>query len=475
MKSFSLVVAASKNLGIGLHGDLLKRIPADMKHFQRVTTAGTATNTVIMGRRTWESLPPKAKPLPNRRNVVVTSGSIGEEGALACASLRDALEAGENHIFVIGGERLFREALSEDLVNSCRHIYLTRIAVELEADVFLPAQTKHLYAPNPFGPRFTLTQVSKTYSIDGVPYDFTVYTNVNCAEPPLVSFPPHEEYQYLDLIRTILAAEERADRTKVGTFSLFGAQQRWDLSQSFPLLTTKAVFWKGVVQELLWFIRGDTNAKHLSAQGVTIWDANGSREFLDSRGLTAREEGDLGPVYGFQWRHFGARYETCHSDYSGQGVDQLKEVIHLIKTDPTSRRIVLSAWNPAALDDMALPPCHVMSQFYVSGDRLSCLMFQRSCDMGLGVPFNIASYSLLTCLLAQVTGLKPGEFIHTLGDAHVYKSHVEGLTEQLQRHPHTFPVLQLNPDIRDIDAFTPADLTLVGYNAHPRIRMEMAV
>lgn len=475
MKSFSLVVAASKNLGIGFHGDLLKRIPADMKHFQRLTTAGTETNTVIMGRRTWESLPPKVKPLPNRRNVVITSGSIGGEGAVTCASLREALEAGENHIFVIGGERLFREALSEEYVSQCAHIYLTRMAVELEADVFLPAPAKHLYAPSLFGPRFTLTHVSKSYSLDGIPYDFTVYTNANCTEPVLVSFPPHEENQYLDLVRAILASPERDDRTKVGTFSQFGAQQRWDLSHCFPLLTTKAVFWKGVVQELLWFIRGDTNAKHLSEQGVTIWDANGSREFLDSRGLTGREEGDLGPIYGFQWRHFGARYESCHSDYSGQGVDQLNQVIHLIKTDPASRRIVLSAWNPAALDDMALPPCHVMCQFYVSGDRLSCLMYQRSCDMGLGVPFNIASYSLLTCLIAQVTGLKPGEFIHTLGDAHVYKSHVEAVTEQLQRQPHTFPVLQLNPDIREIEAFTAADLTLVGYNAHPRIRMEMAV
>lgn len=475
MKPFSLVVAATKNLGIGLQGELIYRIPGDMKHFQRVTTAGNQRNTVIMGRKTWESLPIQHRPLKERRNIVVSSTGVEGEEVVTCGSLREAIERGENHVFVIGGERLFREALSESYISLCRHIYLTRVALEHEADVFLPAQGKHLYTSNLFGPMFTLTHVSKSYALDGIPYDFTVYTNVNCSDPPLVPFPPHEEYQYLDLIRSIMRTSEREDRTKVGTFSLFGAQQRWDLSMCFPLLTTKAVFWKGVVQELLWFIRGDTNAKHLSEQGVTIWDANGSREFLDSRGLLQREEGDLGPIYGFQWRHFGAQYATCHSDYTGQGVDQLKDIISLIQTDPMSRRMVLTAWNPAALEEMALPPCHILSQFYVKEGRLSCMMYQRSCDMGLGVPFNIASYALLTCLIAQVTGLKPGEFIHTLGDAHIYKTHVSALTEQLARQPHTFPVLQINPDIRDIDSFTPADLTLIGYNAHPRIRMEMAV
>merc|ERR1712032_1546697 len=198
------------------------------------------------------------------------------------------------------------------------------------------------------------------------------------------------------------------DRTGVGTRAMFGKMMRFDLRKSFPLLTTKRTFWRGVLEELLWFVRGDTNAKHLSDKGVKIWDANGSREFLDKRGLSHREEGDLGPVYGFQWRHFGAKYRDMHTDYTGEGVDQLAECIRKIKEDPNDRRILLSAWNPG---------------------ELSCLMYQRSCDMGLGVPFNIASYSLLTCMMAQVCGLKPGEFIHTLGNAHVYKNHVDPLQE----------------------------------------------
>merc|ERR1712078_670112 len=254
------------------------------------------------------------------------------------------------------------------------------------------------------------------------------------------------------------------DRTDVGTISVFGTTMRYDLRTSFPLLTTKRVFWRGVVEELLWFVRGDTNAKHLSDQGVKIWDGNGSREFLDKRGLSHREEGDLGPVYGFQWRHFGAKYVDMHTDYSGQGVDQLAECIKKLKEDPTDRRIIMSAWNPADLGLMALPPCHMFCQFYVANGELSCLMYQRSCDMGLGVPFNIASYSLLTCMMAQVCGLKPGEFVHTMGNAHVYQNHIEPLKEQLKRTPRPFPVLKINQDVTDIDGFQASDFELVGWS-----------
>ena len=217
---------------------------------------------------------------------------------------------------------------------------------------------------------------------------------------------------------------------------------RYDLNESFPVLTTKDVFWRGVAEELIWFINGHTNAKLLSDKKIKIWDGNASREFLDNLGFLEREEWDLGPVYGFQWRHFGAAYESMRDDYTGQGVDQLVQVINTIKTNPTSRRIVMTAWNPSAIKDMALPPCHILAQFYVTGDkkpRLSCQMYQRSCDLGLGIPFNIASYALMTCLLAQVCGLERGEFIHTLGDAHVYSNHIDPLKEQLERMPHPFP------------------------------------
>eukprot|EP01125_Pyxidicula_operculata_P021700 TRINITY_DN851_c1_g1_i2.p1 TRINITY_DN851_c1_g1~~TRINITY_DN851_c1_g1_i2.p1 ORF type:complete len:379 (+),score=82.87 TRINITY_DN851_c1_g1_i2:242-1378(+) len=287
----------------------------------------------------------------------------------------------------------------------------------------------------------------------------------------------HEEYQYLELIEQIInQGVQRGDRTGVGTFSIFGPQMRFSLRDGvFPLLTTKKVFWRGVVEELLWFIKGDTNGKHLKEKKVNIWNANGTREFLDSRGLKDREEDDLGPIYGFQWRHFGAKYTNMHDDYTGQGVDQLKQCIEMIKTNPTDRRIVMTAWNPTALPEMALPPCHMFCQFYVANGELSCLMYQRSADMGLGVPFNIASYALLTILMAQVTDLKPGEFIHTLGDAHVYTNHVDALKEQIQRVPRKFPTLKINNPTKDIEAFEYDDLELIDYDPHPAIKMDMAV
>ncbi|XP_009332467.1 PREDICTED: thymidylate synthase [Pygoscelis adeliae] len=243
----------------------------------------------------------------------------------------------------------------------------------------------------------------------------------------------------------------------------------------FPLLTTKRVFWKGVLEELLWFIKGSTNAKELSAKGVKIWDANGSRDFLDKQGFSTREEGDLGPVYGFQWRHFGAEYKDMHADYSNQGVDQLQKVIETIKTNPDDRRIIMCAWNPKDISLMALPPCHALCQFYVLNGELSCQLYQRSGDMGLGVPFNIASYSLLTYMIAHVTGLKPGEFIHTLGDAHIYLNHVEPLKVQLQREPRPFPKLRILRKVEDISDFKAEDFQIEDYNPHPPIKMEMAV
>eukprot|EP00245_Coleochaete_scutata_P003985 TRINITY_DN16098_c0_g1_i2.p1 TRINITY_DN16098_c0_g1~~TRINITY_DN16098_c0_g1_i2.p1 ORF type:complete len:345 (-),score=60.75 TRINITY_DN16098_c0_g1_i2:343-1251(-) len=301
---------------------------------------------------------------------------------------------------------------------------------------------------------------------------------VACEPHSLSSFVKkrHEEYQYLNMISDIIDnGTVKGDRTGTGTISKFGCQMRFNLRKSFPLLTTKRVFWRGVLEELLWFISGSTNAKTLQENGIHIWDGNASREYFDSIGLQDREEGDLGPVYGFQWRHFGARYTNMHADYKGQGVDQLAEVIHKIKTKPEDRRIILSAWNPADLNIMALPPCHMFCQFYVANGELSCQMYQRSCDMGLGVPFNIASYSLLTCMIAHICDLVPGEFIHVLGDAHVYSNHVEPLREQLKNSPRPFPTLKINPAKKDIDAFTSEDFELVGYEPHKKIAMKMAV
>ncbi|XP_055705671.1 thymidylate synthase [Phlebotomus papatasi] len=287
----------------------------------------------------------------------------------------------------------------------------------------------------------------------------------------------HDEDQYLQLIQRIIdTGVKRDDRTGVGTLSIFGAQMRFDLRNDvFPLLTTKRVFWRGVAEELIWFIRGSTDAKELQQKNIGIWNGNSTREFLDSMGFTEREEGDLGPVYGFQWRHFGAPYGTCKDKYDGQGVDQLKEVIQRIREKPNDRRIIMSAWNPVDLPIMALPPCHCLVQFYVANGELSCQMYQRSADMGLGVPFNIASYALLTRIIAHITDLKPGDFVHTLGDAHVYLNHVEPLKEQLLRRPKPFPTLKFSRKVTDIEDFKFEDFVLNDYNPHPKIAMEMAV
>lgn len=312
--------------------------------------------------------------------------------------------------------------------------------------------------------------------------------------------PNPAEQAYLDLCQRIIdEGEFRPDRTGTGTRSLFAPPQlRFDLSDdTFPLLTTKRVFSKGIIHELLWFVEGCTDARKLSEKGVKIWEGNGSREFLDKLGLTERREGDLGPVYGFQWRHFGAVYKTCDDDYTGQGFDQLQDVIHKLKTNPYDRRIIMSAWNPPDFGKMALPPCHVFCQFYVSfpdtspqpdttklskvqpRPKLSCLLYQRSCDMGLGVPFNIASYALLTKMIAHVVNMDCGEFIHTLGDAHVYLDHLDALKTQIERTPKEFPRLVIKEsrknEIVSIDDFKYEDFEIIGYEPHKTIKMNMSV
>jgi thymidylate synthase len=286
-----------------------------------------------------------------------------------------------------------------------------------------------------------------------------------------------DEQQYLDLVRYVIEKGViKNDRTGTGTKSVFGATMRFSLrNDTIPLITTKQVFWRGVLHELLWFINGNTNSFSLKEKNVNIWNAHGSRQYLDSINLKDNPEGDLGPVYGFQWRHFGAKYVGLNHDYQGEGIDQLKEVINLIKTDPNSRRILFTAWNPLDLNKMALPPCHVLAQFSVNEGELSCILYQRSADLGLGVPFNIASYSLLTHIIAKCTGLRAGEFIHMIGDAHVYLNHENALLDQLKRVPYQFPTISFNNVYEDIDQYQASDINLVGYKNHGSIIMEMSV
>jgi len=262
--------------------------------------------------------------------------------------------------------------------------------------------------------------------------------------------------QYLDLMRHVKAhGQKKEDRTGTGTLSVFGYQMRFDISESFPAITTKKLHFKSIIHELLWFLSGETNIKYLKDHGVTIWD-----EWAD-------ENGNLGPVYGAQWRY----WETA----DGRTIDQIKNVIELIKTDPDSRRLIVSAWNVGELDKMALMPCHSFFQFYVANGQLSCQLYQRSADIFLGVPFNIASYSLLTMMIAQVTGLRPGEFVHTFGDAHLYLNHMEQVDEQLSRKPLPLPVMKINPEVKSIFDFKYEDFELIGYESHPAIKAPIAV
>jgi dihydrofolate reductase/thymidylate synthase len=509
-----------------------------MKYFKELTSKTTdpsKKNAVIMGRKTWESIPDKFRPLPGRVNFILsrsatspltndtttttpspsapvrlTSSLDNALAMLAGPEFKDSIET----VFVIGGGQVYTEALTSPLLTAV-HLTLVEEAesgAPVECDTFMPGVDEGA---------FKLWSAGAPRRKDNLKYSFLCYTHTgsnndknnnknsnsaygienkengvatdSAAAPPSSSSSkvategpsavlppglavPHEEQQYLNLIAEVMdEGIYRGDRTGTGTLSKFGATMRFNLRHSFPVLTTKRVFWRGVAEELLWFVNGCTNAKVLQDKGVHIWDGNGSKEYLESIGLGHRQEMDLGPVYGFQWRHFGAEYTNMHADYSNKGVDQLTELIYKIKTNPTDRRLVLTAWNPAALPDMALPPCHMFCQFYVADGELSCQMYQRSCDLGLGVPFNIASYALLTRMVAQVCGLKAGDFVHVLGDAHVYSNHVDPLKEQLKNVPKHFPILKINPAKTDIDSFTFDDFELVGYAPHKKIVMQMAV
>ncbi|EDO06038.1 dihydrofolate reductase/thymidilate synthase [Babesia bovis T2Bo] len=450
-------------------------------------------NVVIFGRKTYESIPKASLPLKNRINVILSRTVKEVPGCLVYEDLSTAIRdlranVPHNKIFILGGSFLYKEVLDNGL---CDKIYLTRLNKEYPGDTYFPD------IPD----TFEITAISPTFSTDFVSYDFVIYERKDCKtvfpDPPFdqllmtgtdISVPKpkyvacpgvrirnHEEFQYLDILADVLShGVLKPNRTGTDAYSKFGYQMRFDLSRSFPLLTTKKVALRSIIEELLWFIKGSTNGNDLLAKNVRIWELNGRRDFLDKNGFTDREEHDLGPIYGFQWRHFGAEYLDMHADYTGKGIDQLAEIINRIKTNPNDRRLIVCSWNVSDLKKMALPPCHCFFQFYVSDNKLSCMMHQRSCDLGLGVPFNIASYSILTAMVAQVCGLGLGEFVHNLADAHIYVDHVDAVTTQIARIPHPFPRLRLNPDIRNIEDFTIDDIVVEDYVSHPPIPMAMS-
>lgn len=528
----AVVLASTPEGGIGNEGALpWEPLKEDMREFHKLTTtvvgnSKTATvstsdestlssapsldplgvldvaprrfNAIMCGRRTWESLPRRSRPLAGRLNIIVSATlfetrnsiplSSGEDvrgprplhhcdhedlfsseqlsNPIVFRSFLDAVEFLQrqtymdiDRCFVIGGARMYEECVQHPL---CQRIYWTRVLKEFPHDTKLTQRFVQLCDD-----QFVWRKKSDTKTEHEVSYYTNQYDRRNDAEG-----------QYLQLVTRVMRdGDLREDRTGTGTRALFGQQLRFDLSRGFPLMTTKRVFFRGVVEELLWMIRGSTDSNELSKVGVNIWDKNGSREFLDSRGLQHRRVGDLGPVYGFQWRHFNAKYVDCDTCYDGKGVDQLKQMIYTIRNNPKDRRILMSAWNPEDLDQMALPPCHMMCQMFVNMQRrtLSCSMYQRSCDLGLGVPFNIASYALLTHMVAHVCDLQVGELIINMGDTHVYLNHMDALTELVSREPRPFPTLRIRGRIYDIDNFCADSFVLEHYDPHPSVKMEMAV
>ena len=457
MNSFNIIVAVDKKGGISKQGDMPWKGTDNAKTDLTFFKNSTLHSILIMGRKTWESI--GSKSLPERTCIVVTSKkdihthtSTSFENALKLAYQIDK----KKMVWVCGGVQIYKDAIEHPLLSD---ICMTQFEEDYKCDLFFPyyIESMKLYYPNlhisGIIPATSTLQIYK-------------YSRNNLYET-----------QYNVLVQSILQKhDERIDRTKIGTLSTFGSKLNFNLENgTIPLLTCKKVFWRGIVEELLWFISGSTDANVLKQKNIHIWDGNSSRAFLDEKGFTDREEGDLGPVYGFQWRHFGATYKDHTTDYTNQGIDQLQKCIDLIRNEPTSRRIVLNAWNVSDLDEMVLPPCHMMCQFYVEKDTLRCQMYQRSADIGLGVPFNIASYSLLTHMMAHVCGLKAKELIYITGDTHIYKNHVKPLKEQIQRKPRPFPIVRLNNDIKDMDDFKIEDIQLHGYHPHPNIKMNMAI
>ena len=466
--SFSIITAIDSNYGIGYNNTLPWNIKEDMQYFKKITSSNKSI--VIMGKNTWLSIPENYKPLVNRINMIITSSeSIPNldnlENTLVFKNLENCLSIikdiyNDYNVWVIGGEQLYREAISR---NECKYIYLTHLC-----------KTKNTYKCDKFFPNidtnFQIVSCKKLKYEDNKTLEFLIYENLSTIN--------NSEQNYLDKLKLIInSGIKRDDRTKIGTRSIFGTQFRYDLTNNqIPLLTTKNMYWKGIVEELLWFLNGKTDSKLLENKNVNIWKGNSSKEFLEKRGLEYNE-GDIGPGYGFSFRHWGGDYKGCHYNYGNDcGVDQVNKVLYMLKNDKYSRRIIIDLWNVKELDNMALPPCHILYQFYVHDNKLSCSMYQRSGDMGLGVPFNIASASLLTILFAKLSNLEPYELIHTIGDTHIYENHIEPLREQILRKPRPYPTISFkNKNYNKIEDFTNDDIELNGYISYPNIKMDMAV
>lgn len=501
-KKFRIIVAVhetneedpQKKYGIGYKNALpWDKIPEDMKSFKMLTTDTTGSgpeymNAVIMGRKTWLSIPEKFRPLDNRYNIILSRNNTYEleqkyehtDNVEICDSFEDALKLADAHhsiktVYVIGGQQIYAEAINHPNLDGIDLTLIKSNDSIKNFDTYFPKIPHHM------------KQIATYLLKSEVGYDLEFITYQNMRDKL------SGEYQYLNLVEDILENGTEVVGRNGPVKSIFGPQQEFDLSQGFPLLTTKKMFFKGILKELLFFVKGHTDNTELVDQGVKIWSANTSREFLDSRNLQHYAEGDMGPMYGFQWRHFGAKYEGCKADYTGKGTDQLRNLLNSLINDKHSRRHLLTTYDPSAVSKSVLAPCHGLTiQFHVQpkiNDKtnqvqytLNCKMYQRSVDVALGYPFNIASYALFVHMICKVTGYLPGKLIMTLGDTHIYAQHYEKIRTQLKRHPLKFPTLDITPEyngdsvddaLEYLENLTFEDFVVSNYHCYPGIKMKM--
>lgn len=466
---FDIVLCCDKEYGIGKNGTIPWKIKQDMSFFRKMTLSNDTffKNVVIMGRKTADSLD---KPLDERINIVITSQEKYKDGFIACKTLNDAFEylktITHNKVFVIGGSVLFDEAINHHL---CKNIYLNIIDQDYDCDIKIS---------NDFTKKYILTDYSseicfcKNQQKDIVlTYRCYGYQNV-------------QEKKYHNMLKNIIdCGDKRATRNAV-TYSSFGERLVFDLDNGFPLLTSKKMFFRGIFEELMFFLNGQTNTQILEDIKVNIWKGNTSEEFLKQNNKTHLVKYDMGPMYGFQWRHFGADYKDCYTEYNNQGVDQLKNVIDLLINDPYSRRIIMTTYNPSQAEEGVLYPCHGLTvQFYVEkNNKISLQMYQRSADSFLGVPFNIASYALLLHIIVNLVNNKGqknyvvGRLIMIFGDTHIYEQHIEHVEEQIKRSTYKFPTLIINKqlnDITDLETLQFSDIFINNYISHDSIKAAM--
>lgn len=476
----NIIVALCNKNGIGFNNKIPWNILADLKYFKKVTSHSNSPilkNVVIMGRKTWDSIPTKFRPLDNRINIVLSNNKdLKLEGAFVCNSITESFNilnkisnANMDNVFIIGGESIYNQAINN---NKVKKIYVTEIYENFECDSYFPSIPDH----------FKLISVSSFKNENDSHFRYLVYLNnkINHYNTYNLFWENHEEQQYLNCLHSILSTGlQRQDRTGVGTFSKFGECFKYNLEDTFPLLTTKKMFVRGIFEELKFYLSGKTDNKILNDKKINIWNGNTSRDFLDKRGLSHYPEGDMGETYGFNFRHYGAEYKTCKENYEGQGFDQVENAIQLIKNNPESRRIIIDIWNCSTLDKAALPPCLCKYQFYVNtiDNKLDLMIYIRSSDFFLANNWNTCTGAFLVHMICNLEGidLTPGNLTVVTGDTHIYNTHLQQVKENLRRVPRPFPKLLVKEKKNNINDFEYSDMKIIGYNPYPNIPAEMAV